>query len=28
MPYWHGGAGGRAWLFVDEIQINPHFRRD
>ncbi|MFH1567291.1 MAG: FN3 associated domain-containing protein [Gemmatimonadota bacterium] len=22
-PPWHAGAGGKAWLFVDEIQVNP-----
>jgi hypothetical protein len=21
-PEWHKGAGGKAWLFVDEIMIN------
>ena len=25
LPTWHSGAGGRAWLFADEIQINAHF---
>jgi hypothetical protein len=24
-PDWHPGSGGKAWLFADEIQINPHF---
>jgi HEAT repeat protein len=24
LPEWHGGAGGLAWLFADEIQINAH----
>jgi len=23
-PDWHSGSGGLAWLFVDEIQVNPH----
>ncbi|MEW6743287.1 MAG: HEAT repeat domain-containing protein [Planctomycetota bacterium] len=23
-PPWHSGAGGAAWIFVDEIQVNPH----
>ena len=22
-PPWHGGRGGKAWVFVDEIQVNP-----
>lgn len=24
-PPWHPGNGGKAWLFADEIQVNPHF---
>lgn len=24
-PPWHPGNGGSAWLFADEIQVNPHF---
>jgi type 1 glutamine amidotransferase/HEAT repeat protein len=24
LPAWHPGAGGLAWLFADEIQINAH----
>lgn len=24
-PEWHPGSGGSAWLFADEIQVNPHF---
>jgi len=24
LPAWHSGAGGRAWLFADEIQVNAH----
>ena len=24
-PAWHPGNGGPAWLFVDEIQVNPRF---
>ncbi len=24
LPAWHHGAGGQAWLFADEIQINAH----
>ena len=23
-PEWHPGSGGTAWLFADEIQVNPH----
>ncbi len=26
-PPWHKGAGGKAWLFVDEITINPKGRQ-
>jgi len=25
LPDWHPGNGGTAWLFADEIQVNPHF---
>jgi len=25
-PKWHPGAGGEAWLFSDEIQINPQMK--
>jgi len=28
LPAWHPGAGGLAWIFADEIQINPHFDRE
>jgi hypothetical protein len=24
LPEWHSAAGGRAWLFADEIQVNAH----
>ncbi|MGD8726162.1 MAG: HEAT repeat domain-containing protein, partial [Gemmatimonadales bacterium] len=24
LPAWHSAAGGRAWLFADEIQVNAH----
>jgi type 1 glutamine amidotransferase/HEAT repeat protein len=24
LPDWHPGNGGPAWLFADEIQVNPH----
>jgi hypothetical protein len=27
LPAWHGGAGGLAWLFADEIQVNAHLER-
>ena len=27
LPAWHSGAGGQAWLFADEIQINAHLDR-
>jgi len=27
LPDWHPGAGGLAWLFADEIQINAHLDR-
>jgi hypothetical protein len=27
LPEWHGGAGGLAWLFADEIQVNAHLER-
>jgi type 1 glutamine amidotransferase/HEAT repeat protein len=27
LPEWHGGAGGLAWLFADEIQINAHLEQ-
>jgi len=27
LPEWHSAAGGRAWLFVDEIQVNAHLER-
>jgi type 1 glutamine amidotransferase/HEAT repeat protein len=27
LPDWHSGAGGRAWLFTDEIQINAHLEK-
>ncbi|MFH2001376.1 MAG: HEAT repeat domain-containing protein [Planctomycetota bacterium] len=23
-PDWHPGAGRQAWIFIDEIQVNPH----
>ncbi|MFH0946916.1 MAG: ThuA domain-containing protein [Planctomycetota bacterium] len=26
-PAWHSGAGEEAWLFADEIQVNPHFQK-
>ncbi|HUT25991.1 MAG TPA: HEAT repeat domain-containing protein, partial [Sumerlaeia bacterium] len=26
-PKWHGGAGGKAWIFCDEIQVNPEFTK-
>jgi len=25
-PKWHQGSGGSAWLFADEIQVNPHMK--
>ncbi len=25
-PEWHPGNGGAAWLFADEIQVNPQFK--
>ncbi len=27
LPSWHSGAGGRAWLFADEIQVNAHLEK-
>ena len=27
LPTWHSGAGGRAWLFADEIQVNARLDR-
>jgi len=27
LPSWHSGAGGRAWLFADEIQVNARLDR-
>ena len=24
-PKWHSGGGGKAWVFADEIQVNPKF---
>jgi HEAT repeat protein len=27
LPSWHPGAGGLAWLFADEIQINAHLEK-
>ena len=26
-PAWHPGNGGAAWIFVDEIQVNPQFKQ-
>lgn len=26
-PKWHPGNGNKAWLFADEIQVNPHLEK-
>ena len=25
LPAWHPGTGEKAWLFIDEIQVNPNY---
>ena len=27
LPEWHSGSGEKAWLFADEIQVNPRYEK-